>query len=50
MSIEAVYNLHKATNGPYDNLVCEECSRMVFDPDLQTEYPCPTIRALEGSE
>ena len=50
MSIEAVYNLHKEVQGPYDNLICEECSHIEIDVDFHTEYPCPTIKALEGLE
>ena len=45
-----VQELHKAIQGPYDNIVCEACSHMDIDVDFHTEYPCHTIKALDGEE
>jgi hypothetical protein len=44
--LESVVELHKAVQGPYDNLVCNECSHMDIDVDFHTNYPCPTVQAL----
>jgi hypothetical protein len=45
--IEAVRDLHKPVQGPYDNLICEECSHTEINVDFYTEYPCSTIKALD---
>ena len=41
-----VRDLHKPVQGPYDNLVCEECSHMDINVDFYAEYPCRTMKAL----
>ena len=46
-AIERVRELHAPEQGPYDNLVCAECSHMDVDIDFHTDYPCLTIEALE---
>lgn len=47
-ALDSLKDLHKPVQGPYDNLVCEECSHMDIDIDFHVEYPCPTIKALNG--
>jgi len=48
-AIERVNELHKKIPGPYDDYVCDHCSRLtVFASDV-IPYPCPTIQALEGN-
>jgi hypothetical protein len=49
-SIQRVRHLHRAVQGPYDNLVCEECSHMDINIDFHTDYPCLTIKALDGKQ
>lgn len=49
-AIQRVRDLHKPVQGPYDNVVCEECSHMDINVDFHTEYPCPTIKALDGEQ
>ena len=47
---QVVKQLHKQIVGPYDNYVCDHCSRLtVFESDV-IPYPCPTIQALEGKQ
>lgn len=47
---ERVQELHKQILGPYDNYICEHCSRLtVFASDV-IPYPCPTIKALDGEQ
>jgi hypothetical protein len=47
-AVQRVKSLHRAVQGPYDNLVCEECSHMNINIDFHTDYPCLTIKALDG--
>jgi hypothetical protein len=47
-AILRVAKLHKQVQGPYDNVICEACSHMDIDVNFHTEYPCPTIKALNG--
>ena len=47
-AIKRIRDLHRAVQGPYDNLVCEECSHMSIHIDFHHEHPCRTIRILEG--
>ena len=47
-AIKRIRDLHRAVQGPYDNLVCEECSHMNINIDFHTDYPCLTIKALDG--
>jgi hypothetical protein len=45
-----VKELHKQIQGPYDNYICEHCSRLtVFASDV-IPYPCPTIKALDSDQ
>jgi len=49
LAVGRVYELHKKIVGPYDNYVCDHCSRLtVFASDV-IPYPCPTVKALEGN-
>jgi hypothetical protein len=53
-AIQSVYNLHNAVNGPYDDLACEACTEYAnicsdgIEEPIYIEYPCPTIKALDG--
>lgn len=38
---------HAEIDGPYDDKTCRLCS---FDENIYYEYPCPTIRLLNGEE
>lgn len=55
VNVEAVKELHKKVNGPYDNSVCDHCSELVMlaiednTAPAVIEYPCPTITLLEGN-
>ena len=46
--IADVMSLHAKINGPADNYVCDECSRLVgvTDDTDYVDYPCSTIIAL----
>lgn len=60
-TILRVAKLHKPINGPYDDIACNHCTDLVSPrftgkitdnelskPPIYVEYPCPTIKALEG--
>jgi hypothetical protein len=46
-AIQRVRELHKEMNGPADDLTCSACA---VDELNYPEYPCPTIKALEGEQ
>jgi len=47
-AVNRVNELHKQVPGPYDDYICDHCSRFRLDPADVVPYPCPTINALEG--
>lgn len=46
--IDRLREVHRPVPGPYDNLVCDHCSHMSIHPDFHHDYPCRTIRIVEG--
>jgi hypothetical protein len=44
-AIQRVRDLHREISGPADDLTCSECA---VDELNYPEYPCPTIKALDG--
>lgn len=44
-AVRRVRELHKP-NDLGDKIVCDECEGLLY----LTEYPCPTIKALDGEE
>ena len=48
VAVDRVNELHKRIVGPYDNYVCDHCTDLYGDEDAYIEYPCPTIKALDG--
>ena len=46
-AIQRVRNLHRQINGPYDDLTCSECAQ---DEEYYPEWPCDTIKALDGEQ
>jgi hypothetical protein len=44
-AVARVRELHSETNGPSDDTTCKVC---VVDEYNYPEYPCPTIKALDG--
>lgn len=52
--LDALYELHKAMNGPYDDSACEHCTYIMrigrpdAPEDAYIEYPCETIRLIES--
>jgi len=44
--IERVLELHRPIVGPYDQYVCEHCTRIYNDIVEDVPYPCRTIKAL----
>ena len=45
--IKRVREVHRPINGPADDVTCSECA---VDENNYPQYPCPTIRALDGGE
>lgn len=46
-AVVRVRELHKKVNGPYDNYICDHC---YYDEYHFYEYPCPTIKVLNGEQ
>jgi hypothetical protein len=46
-SIQRVRELHIEINGPADDRTCSACA---VDEHNYPEYPCPTIKALDGDQ
>ena len=49
----AVLELHKPVQGrsdinTYDYVGCDACVEWSHDGNMNLEYPCPTIQAIEG--
>ena len=53
-AIKRVRELHKAVNIASDGfpewVICEGCSHKDYDQDQLIDYPCPTIKALDGEK
>jgi len=48
-AVERVNELHKQVPGPYDDYICDHCSRFTPFASEVIPYPCPTVKALEGN-
>lgn len=54
---EAIFDLHKPVNGPYDDVACEWCTALVHSvaewagitEPVYIEYPCATVVLLGGN-
>jgi hypothetical protein len=51
-SLRAVVELHKPVQGrsditTYDYIGCDSCVEWSHDGNMNLEYPCPTIQAIE---
>lgn len=46
-AIQRVRKLHRKINGPADDFTCQTCA---VNADWYPEYPCPTIKALDGEK
>ena len=46
-AIERAHELHKEVPGPSDDTMCSHC---YVDEYRYYEYPCPTIKALDGEQ
>ena len=51
-ALRAVVELHKPTQGrsdiqTYDYIGCDACFEWSHDGNMNLEYPCPTIQAIE---
>jgi hypothetical protein len=46
-AIQRVRELHSEMNGPADDTTCRACAVDEFN---YPEYPCPTIKALDGEK
>jgi len=44
---ERVRGIHTPINGPADDITCSECA---IDENNYPQYPCPTIKALDGEQ
>jgi hypothetical protein len=51
-AIERVRELHRPLDMNLDgrHLVCKGCTNEIWEDEKYVEYPCPTIKALEGKE
>jgi len=49
-SIAQIRDLHKKVEGPFDDYVCSECTRISGEEVIDAPYPCPTIKALDGAK
>lgn len=53
-AVGGIRDLHRAVQGPYDNLICKHCTYilLIARPDAPEDafimYPCPTINILDG--
>lgn len=55
-AVQRVVAFHKPINGPYDDVACEVCTEYanIYASEdgepIYIQYPCPTIRVLDGQE
>lgn len=51
-AIQRVRELHRPLDMNFDgrHLVCKGCTNEIWEDEKYVEYPCPTIKALEGED
>jgi len=42
-----IRELHQPITGPHDNLTCKACA---INAEIYPDWPCPTIKALDGEQ